>query len=147
VDIRYFYQNTKPSYKHEAVITAYANAISNIIELPPLLEVCLYNLGESVYGGIDLFRINRIGINYTLPYDSVPKVLAHELIHVHQKFKGTLKITPNNKCYWHGIFITSKSPDDMTNEEYMNLPWEIDAYHRQQQVLSEAITYLTNNSK
>lgn len=143
MDIRFFYQNNNHSYKQEVVITSYANAISRIIELPPLLEVCLYDLGESVYGGIDLIRMNRIGINYNLPYDVIPKILTHELIHVHQKFKGTLKITPGNKCYWHGIFITSKSIDDMTHEEYMNLPWEIDAYHRQQSILSEALSYVS----
>jgi hypothetical protein len=147
VDIRYFYQNNQHSYKHESIIDAFAKAISTIIELPELLEVCLYDLGENVYGGIDMYRINRIGINYDLPFDTIPKILAHELIHVHQKHKGTLKITRDGKCYWHGIFITNKLPDDMTYEEYTNLPWEHDAYTRQTGILSEALSYMDRKSK
>jgi len=107
----------------------------------------LYDLGENVYGGIDMYRINRIGINYDLPFDTIPKILAHELIHVHQKHKGTLKITRDGKCYWHGIFITNKLPDDMTYEEYTNLPWEHDAYTRQTGILSEALSYMDHKSK
>lgn len=147
MDIRFFYQNNQRSYKKEIVLASYAEAIAKVIELPPLIEICLYDLGENTYGGIDLLRLNRIGINYNLNYDELPKILTHELIHVHQKFKGTLKILHNKKCYWHGIFITDKQQDSMTHDEYMNLPWEVDAYYRQQQILSDAITYLTNRTK
>jgi hypothetical protein len=145
VDVRYFYQTDKRNYQQEAIIDKFANAISKIIELPPLLEVCLYPLDENVYGGIDMLRINRIGINSTLPFDAIPKILAHELIHVHQKHKGFLKIKSDGTCYWHGIPITKKLPEDMTYEEYSNLPWELDVTNKQMKVLSEAINLLTNN--
>lgn len=92
-----------------------------------------------------MYRINRIGINYNLPLETVPKILAHELLHVHQKHKGTLKIKPNGHCYWHGILITDKLPEDMPYEEYSNLPWELDVANKQMKVLSEAINLLTNN--
>jgi hypothetical protein len=45
-------------------------------------------------------------------------------------------------CYWHGIFYTKKPPEEMTHEEYQNLPWELDAYHRQSKVLQEALEIL-----
>lgn len=145
MNVRFFYQHNKPKYQYEAIISRFAVAISKIIELPPLIEVCLYPLDENVYGGIDMFRINRIGLNYNLPLDAVPKILTHELIHVHQKHKGTLKITSKGKCYWHGILITDKLPEDMSYDEYSNLPWELDVTNRQMKVLSEAINLLTNN--
>lgn len=142
MDIRYFYQTNQHSYNREAIIDSFAKAISKAIELPEILEVCLYDLGESVYGGVDLYRINRIGLHYDIPLDSLPKILAHELVHVHQKHKGYLKITRDHKCYWHGIFVTKKLPDEMTYEEYMNLPWEYDAYTRQTKVLQQAMDIL-----
>jgi hypothetical protein len=142
VDIRYFYKDNQHSYKHEAIITSLTKAVSKVIELPTLVEVCLYDLGENVYGGIDMYRINRIGINYDVSFEMLPKILVHELIHVHQKHKGILRIARDGTCYWHGIPITKKLPDDMTYDEYVNLPWEVDVQNKQTQVLSEAIKYL-----
>jgi hypothetical protein len=140
VDVLYFYQDNKPNTEQEAIITSFAKAISEVIELPNIIEVCLYDLGESVYGGIDLHRINRIGINRNLPYDAIPKILTHELIHVHQKHTGVLKIKRDGSCYWHGILITKKLPEDMPYEEYQNLPWEMDVAQKQQKVFIEALT-------
>jgi len=144
VNVIYHYQNNKHSYTKEAIITAFAKAISQIIELPEVIEVCLYDLGANVWGGIDMHRINRIGIHYDLPFDAIPKILTHELIHVHQKHKGTLKIKRDGSCYWHGIFITKKLPEDMPYEEYQNLPWEMDVAQKQQQIFIEALG-LTKN--
>ena len=62
MDVRFFYQNNQHSYKHEIIIDRFAQAVGKVIELPPLLEVCLYDLGKNVYGGIDMYRINRVGI-------------------------------------------------------------------------------------
>jgi hypothetical protein len=139
VDIKFFYQNNQRSYKHEAIITSFANLLRQHIELPDYLEVCLYPLEENVYGGIDVNRVNRIGLNIKLPYLDIPKVLTHELIHVNQKHMGLLKIDMRGMCYWRGIPYTDKDPDDMTYEEYTNLPWELDVQQRQSQLLSEAL--------
>jgi hypothetical protein len=142
VNVTYLYQNNQPDYKHESIITPLAKAVSKIIELPDAIEVCLYDLGKSVYGGIDLYRVNRIGINYTLPYDGVAIILVHELIHVCQKHTGRLRITARGHFYWHGILITKKLSEDLAYSEYMNLPWELDAYNKQHKVLSQALDIL-----
>lgn len=139
MDLKFFYQNNQHSYKHEVVITSFANAIAKVIELPDTLEICIYPLAENVYGGIDRNRVNRIGINYNLSFESIPYILVHELIHVNQKHLGYLKISPNGMCYWHDIPYTKKLPEDMTLEEYNNLPWEMDVQHRQKKVLKEAL--------
>lgn len=139
MDIKFFYQTNQRSYKHEAIITSFANLLSQLIDLPDYLEVCLYPLAENMYGGIDINRVNRIGLNIKLPYMDIPKVLTHELIHVNQKHIGLLRTDTNGMCYWRGIPYTNKDPDDMTYEEYSNLPWELDAQQRQTKLLSEAI--------
>lgn len=139
MDIRFFYQNNQHSYKHEIIITSFTNAVAKVIELPNELEVCLYSLGGNMYGGIDKFRVNRIGIDYDVPFMILPKVLTHELIHVHQKHKGLLKITRDDICYWHGIAYTEKLVENMTYEEYENLPWELDVKHKLDSVFSQAL--------
>ena len=146
MDVRYFYQNNQHRYEHESLIDSFTMAISKVIELPPLIEVCLYDLGKNVYGGIDMLRINRIGMSYDLPLDQVPKILTHELIHVHQKHTGTLKIKHNGNCYWHGILITKNLPEDMPYDEYISLPWELDVQNRQTKVLQQALDILTTTS-
>ena len=143
MDLKFFYQNNQHSYKHEVVITSFTTAVAKVIELPDTIEICLYPLEENVYGGIDRNRINRIGINYNLSFDATPYILVHELIHVNQKHLGYLKISPNGMCHWHGIPYTKKLPEDMTFEEYTNLPWEMDVQHRQKKVLQQALEMLT----
>lgn len=139
MDVRFFYQDNKQRPHHEAIVRGFAKAVAQVIELPPLIEVCLYDLGHNVYGGIDMYRINRVGINLTVPLEQLPKILTHELIHVHQKHKGTLKINRDGSSYWHGILTTKTMPENMPYEEYENLPWELDVKHRLDQVFSDAL--------
>lgn len=145
MDIRYFYKNNQHSYKHESIITYFSNAIAQVIELPPTLEVCLYDLGPEVYGGIDMYMINRIGLNYDLSFEDLPKILTHELIHVHQKHTKLLEFRINRHYYWRGIPYTNKTPEQLTHEEYQNLPWEIDVKERQSKVLQMALDLLSKD--
>lgn len=139
MDIKFFYQSKQSSREKEVIITSFSNAVSRVIDLPPSLEVCLYSFPGNVYGGIDMNVINRIGLNYNLPVDAIPMILTHELIHVHQKHTGKLKTSPNGSCYWNGIFYTKTKPEDMSHEDYQNLPWELDVANKQQKIFSEAL--------
>lgn len=142
MNINYFYQGKNQSIEFEAIINNLVPAIAKIIDLPSIIDVCIYDLGKSVYGGIDLIYPNRLGINYNLPYDTVPIILTHELIHVHQKYTKQLKITRKKEFYWHGVLITNKDIESISYEEYINLPWELDAYNKQQKILSQALLSL-----
>ena len=94
---------------------------------------------KNVYGGIDSLRINRLGINIQIPLESVPKILTHELIHVHQKHTSVLKMARDGMCYWHGTPYTDIKPEDMNYEEYTELPWEVDVQNRLDKVFKEAL--------
>lgn len=142
MDIKFYYKNRPQSIKREVVISGFARAISNVIDLPDTLEVCLYDLGKNVYGGIDMFTVNRIGINYELDYESIPLILTHELIHVNQKHKKHLEIRNNGYYYWMGIPYSNKPLEELTFEEYQNLPWELDVVQRQTKVLQMAMDIL-----
>ncbi len=142
MNVLFHYNKTNPRKECEVLITELTKAVSKVIELPQIIEVCLYPLANNVHGGIDRVRVNRIGINYNLLLQDMPIILVHELIHVHQKHKGILKIDHTNKCYWHGIFQTDKLPEQMTYQEYENLPWEVDVRNKQSKVLSDALKML-----
>ena len=57
--------------------------------------------------------------------------LAHELTHVAQFAKGILKVTPRGKK-WRGKFYPAGYP-------YLQQPWEIQAFARQEIVFRRAI--------
>lgn len=58
--------------------------------------------------------------------------LAHELVHVKQMAKGTLKSTKNGAHMWAGKKYSKKT-------EYLSMPWEIEAFSRQELILRRAI--------
>lgn len=139
MDIQFYYKNTNRCARRESIISRLAESVSEIISLPNTIEVCIYPLGKNVYGGIDKYHINRLAINYDLDYDSIPRILTHELIHVSQKHTKLLEIRKNGHYYWRGIPYTNVLPEQMPYEEYRNLPWEVDVQNRETKVLQSAL--------
>ena len=58
--------------------------------------------------------------------------LAHELVHVKQMAKGTLKSTKNGAHLWAGKTYSKKTA-------YLSMPWEIEAFSKQELILRRAI--------
>ena len=58
--------------------------------------------------------------------------LAHEMIHVKQLAKGTLKQV-NGVNFWKGKRYRK-------NHKYLNLPWEIEAFSKQELLFRRVIT-------
>ena len=139
MDIQFYYKNNKPCSRREVIISRLSNAISEVIELPKNIEVCIYPLGKNVYGGIDKYCVNRLALNFDLDYNSIPQILTHELIHVSQKHTNMLEIKQNGHYYWYGIPYTKVLPEEMSYEEYRNLPWELDVQRRETKVLQMAL--------
>jgi hypothetical protein len=57
--------------------------------------------------------------------------LAHEMVHVRQMAKGILKVTRKG-TFWRGKKYKKSTP-------YLQLPWEVDAFARQEIVFRRAI--------
>ena len=57
--------------------------------------------------------------------------LAHEMVHVKQLAKGTLKQRRSGHT-WMGKMFSKKTP-------YLDMPWEIEAFSRQELILRRAI--------
>jgi len=58
--------------------------------------------------------------------------LAHEMVHVKQLAKGQMKFLPNEARIWKGKRYSKKT-------KYLDMPWEIDAFSRQELLLRRAI--------
>jgi hypothetical protein len=58
--------------------------------------------------------------------------LSHEMVHVRQLAKGMLKYLPNESKMWMGRRYNKKT-------KYLDMPWELDAFARQEIVLRRAI--------
>lgn len=58
--------------------------------------------------------------------------LAHEMVHVKQLAKGTLQNKANGVNIWAGKRYGKKTP-------YLDMPWEIEAFSRQEIILRRAI--------
>lgn len=65
------------------------------------------------------------------PWHSIGITLAHEMVHVKQLAKGTLK-TENGKRYWRGQLYRK-------NIKYLDSPWELDAFSKQEILFRRAL--------
>lgn len=57
--------------------------------------------------------------------------LAHEMVHVKQLAKGTLKYRKTGSYIWAGKRYSKKT-------EYLSMPWEIEAFSKQELILRRA---------
>jgi len=58
--------------------------------------------------------------------------LAHEMVHVRQLAKGQMKFLKNQARIWMGKRYKASTP-------YLDQPWEVDAYSKQELLLRRAI--------
>lgn len=59
-------------------------------------------------------------------------ILAHEMVHVKQYALGIMKITPSGHTIWNGKTYRK-------NINYLQSPWEIDAFSRQELITRRAL--------
>lgn len=117
----------------EKVFGLVVNAARSFLKLPDLIEVIVMKLQPNVYGGVDHRHMHKIAINSALTAEESAKILIHELIHVEQRYTGRLQVK-RNMMYWDGRPKTVEHATTMTLAAYKSLPWEVDAYSRQNEL-------------
>lgn len=69
-------------------------------------------------------------------FKDLARYLSHELIHVEQTHKGYLTYRHvDNSLLWFG-HPWQTGEDDLTYDQYRNLPWEVDAWRREPRVFA-----------
>ena len=95
------------------------------------IEIDLCKIPEKVQGWcmeIDK-NCSHIQIDKRLEGDDFITCVLHELVHVKHQFKGELKEMKGIEKMWKGeVYI---------GIDYLNLPWEKEAYHMQEVLLDE----------
>ena len=84
---------------------------------------------------VDLSQLTgcyMVVIKPTRKLKDIGLTLAHEMVHVKQMAKGILKSTKNGTHIWAGKKYSK-------NTAYLSMPWEIEAFSRQELILRRAI--------
>lgn len=97
-----------------------------------------YCFGDRVLPlNIELHYANKVH-GESLPREEKLLTIAHEMIHVKQIALGELlneKVDGSEINRWRGPgFVVDADDDDLSYEEYVNLPWEKEAFERQEEV-------------
>jgi len=80
---------------------------------------------------VDIIDSYVVVIQPSMSIKDIGLTLAHEMVHVRQMAKGTLKIV-NGTNYWAGKRFTKRT-------KYLDQPWEQDAFARQEILFRKAI--------
>ena len=108
------------------------------------LEITVNHRGmlhEGVYGWVGVTdcdwrpRAFEIELHNRMDIDHYTKTLLHELWHVYQHVRGTLK-DKRGKRYWRGI--------DHSLTDYNDQPWELQAFQMESVLYEEYLDYLTS---
>ena len=92
-------------------------------------DECGDNQGATVDLGINLGIVVVIKPHRNLK--DIGLTLAHEMVHVKQIAKGILKTRKTGSYIWAGKRYSKKT-------EYLSMPWEIEAFSKQELILRRA---------
>ena len=92
-------------------------------------DECGENQGTTMDLGVNLGIVVIIKPRRNLK--DVGLTLAHEMVHVKQLAKGTLKTRKTGSYIWAGKRYSKKT-------EYLSMPWEIEAFSKQELILRRA---------
>lgn len=97
-------------------------------------------LREGAYGYCSVQDCNwkprsfLIEVHNRLNEEDYIKVILHELQHLLQHVRGDLRDKKGIRC-WKGV--------DCSDLDYDEMPWELDAHQREQELYEEYLNYLT----
>jgi hypothetical protein len=123
---RKFVEAILPSMLEQLKLTASRRAL-----LIRVADECEDNQGIT----LDLTQATGAYLVVIKPHRHLKEIgmtLAHELVHVKQLAKGQLKYTKTGANIWSGRRYSK-------NTDYLDRPWEVEAFSRQELILRRAI--------
>lgn len=93
-------------------------------------DECGTNQGATINLGVSLGYV--IIIKPTRSLKDLGLTLAHEMVHVKQMAKGTLKTRKTGSYIWAGKRFSKKTA-------YLSMPWEIEAFSKQELIFRRAL--------
>lgn len=113
---------------------------NNLLTLPTEIHLELEEVEPDKEGNYNLASacvidhvIHLHPILELMPDEVLLDTTCHELVHLEQAELGWITLSRDNRFVWFGKkFAMAKN-----YEEYMNLPWERDAYRRSPEIMRE----------
>lgn len=140
-----FATGLQPDNDKAMLAVSICQAASRLLSIPARIFVDFSVFQDThEYGHVEFsFRTTTkskgmILINHEITLKELIYPLTHELIHLDQIFNGNLQASRHGSFLWNGkVYPLS---NDMTYEEYQNLPWEQDVLDRQSSLISSILT-------
>jgi hypothetical protein len=95
-----------------------------------LIEICRLDADKGLTTPLPGLDSYVIALN-PAKWEELGSTLAHEMVHVRQLAKGILKAEGGTK-WWRGKKYTKRT-------KYLDMPWEIDAFARQELLFRRAL--------
>jgi len=131
---------TKPDIDKAKLVTSLCRAIFLHITLPKEITIKFLNLGNNVYAETPLTHLAKhiIHLSNKLSLQELIEPLIHELVHINQIYEKRLAVSRAGNILWEGkIYRVDQSR--MTFKEYRNLPWELEAFYKQKELLGKIL--------
>jgi hypothetical protein len=138
LNIEFFYLKNIRLPKHELVAKNLCEYTNKVISIPNNISIEFVPLKDHVYGETILTE-NRFRINDSLSDKEIIKPVIHELIHLHQKHMGKLKVMRDGTFIWNGKQYRKENIYLISQKEYENLPWEQDVNRKIDNILSTVV--------
>ncbi len=138
MNIEFFYKNNVRLPEHELVTKNLCIYTNKVISIPTNISVEFVPLDMHVYGETVLTE-NRFRINNTLSHKEIVKPVIHELLHLHQKHMGKLRVMRDGTFIWNNKHYRKENIYLLGQKEYENLPWEQDVRKKLDNVLNSVL--------
>ncbi len=138
MNIEFCYIDGKRLLNHEIVTRNLCEYTNKVISIPNNISIEFVPLQDHVYGET-ILNDNRFRINYKLTHREIIKPVIHELIHLHQKHMGKLKVMRDGTFIWNGKQYRKENIYLLGQKEYENLPWEQDVSKKIDKVLASVL--------
>jgi hypothetical protein len=127
--VKFIYNNNQTrNIDRDKVIVNVVRLAKKHIELPDYILVEYKDLGNHIYAEtlFDRQMKNKITLNEQLGIKEVIKPVIHELLHLEQIHTGKLAVYKSGDIFYEGKSYFLKDQENLSYEEYCNLPWEFD---------------------
>lgn len=131
---------TKPDMDKAKLVTSLCRAIFLYIALPEEITIKFSNLGNNVYAETPLTHLAKhiIHLNDKLSLQEIIEPLIHELVHINQIHEKRLAVSRAGNILWEDK-VHEVDQSRMSFKEYRNLPWELEAFYKQKELLGKIL--------
>jgi len=137
-----FPEDYKRTNRHDKSIIAHRTTLitAQQIKLPQEMIIQFKNMPIQQLGETPVLpgRNNRVMLSTQLSMRDLVYPLIHELIHLNQIHTHRLVVSKRGTYFWDSKPYHVEL-DKISYQDYMNLPWERDAYERQTSLLRKVI--------